>query len=172
MSSSEIHLPGRRQVIALLAIAPLAACGFTPVYGPGGTGDTVQGRISIAAPDSPLAFSLVSRLEDRIGRADTATYLLSYRIETSETALALSDTDDINRINVSGTVAYTVTETGSDVQVQAGEVSTFTAFASSGSPVATAAARRDAQERLMVALADQIAARLLAGADAWADIRE
>jgi hypothetical protein len=45
-------------------------------------------------------------------------------------------------------------------------------FASSGSPVATAAARRDAQERLMVALADQIAARLLAGADAWADIRE
>jgi LPS-assembly lipoprotein len=61
-----------------------------------------------------------------------------------------------------------VTETASDVQVQAGEVSTFTAYASSGSPVATAAARRDAQERLMIALADQIVARLLAGADAWA----
>jgi LPS-assembly lipoprotein len=89
-------------------------------------------------------------------------------IETSETALALSDTDDINRINVSGTIAYTVTETATDVQVQAGEVSTFTAYASSGSPVATAAARRDAQERLMIALADQIVARLLAGAAAWA----
>jgi LPS-assembly lipoprotein len=61
-----------------------------------------------------------------------------------------------------------VTETASDVQVQAGEVSTFTAYASSGSPVATAAARRDAQERLMIALADQIVARLLARADAWA----
>jgi hypothetical protein len=65
-------------------------------------------------------------------------------------------------------VVVAVTETASDVQVQAGEVSTFTAYASSGSPVATAAARRDAQERLMIALADQIVARLLAGADAWA----
>jgi LPS-assembly lipoprotein len=165
MSSSELPGPppvsrpsGRRAAGGLRLHAGLRT---------GRHGGAVQGRISIAAPDSPLAFSLVSRLEDRIGRADTA-YLLSYRIETSETALALSDTDDINRINVSGTVAYTVTETGSDVQVQAGEVSTFTAYASSGSPVATAAARRDAQERLMIALADQIVARLLAGADAWA----
>jgi LPS-assembly lipoprotein len=71
MSSSETQLPGRRRFLALLGVAPLAACGFTPVYGPGGTGGAVQGRISIAAPDSPLAFSLVSRLEDRIGRADT-----------------------------------------------------------------------------------------------------
>jgi LPS-assembly lipoprotein len=131
-------------------------------------GGAVQGRISIAAPDSPLAFGLVSRLEDRIGRAEHRPYLLSYRIETSETALALSDTDDINRINVSGTDGLQGVETGSDVQVQAGEVSTFTAYASSGSPVATAAARRDAQERLMIALADHIVARLLAGANAWA----
>jgi LPS-assembly lipoprotein len=168
MSSSETRPLGRRQLLALLAVAPLAACGFTPVYGTGGTGSTVRGRVAIAAPDNPMAFSLVSRLEDRIGRADGGPYLLSYRIETSESALALSDTDDINRINISGTIAYTVTETLSDVQVQAGEVSTFTAYASSGSPVATAAARRDAQERLMIALADQIVARLLAGADAWA----
>ena len=163
MSSSN-----RRQVLALLGVAPLAACGFTPVYGPDGSGSTVQGRISIAAPENPLAFSLVSRLEDRIGRANGATYLLSYQIQTSESALALSDTDDINRINIAGTIAYTVTDTLSDAQVQAGEVSTFTAYASSGSPVATAAARRDAQERLMIALADQIVARLLAGANSWA----
>jgi LPS-assembly lipoprotein len=163
MSSSD-----RRQFLALLGVAPLAACGFTPVYGPGGTGSAVQGRVAIAAPDDPLAFSLVSRLEDRIGRASGGPYLLSYRIETSESALALADTDDINRINLSGAIAFTVTDTATDMQVQAGEVSTFTAYASSGSPVATAAARRDAQERLMIALADQIVARLLAGADAWA----
>jgi DNA polymerase-3 subunit delta len=50
--------------------------------------------VAIAAPDNPMAFSLVSRLEDRIGRADGRALPLSYRIETSESALALSDTDD------------------------------------------------------------------------------
>jgi LPS-assembly lipoprotein len=163
MSSSD-----RRQFLTLLGVAPLAACGFTPVYGPGGSGGAVQGRVAIAPPEDPLAFGLVSRLEDRIGRASGGPYLLSYQISTSETALALSDTDDINRINISGTISYRVVETATDIQVEAGEVSTFTAYASSGSPVATAAARRDAQERLMIALADHIVARLLAGANAWA----
>lgn len=160
MSSSD-----RRHFIALLVGAlPLAACGFTPVYGPAGPGDAVRGRIAFAEPDSALAFNLVSQLEDRIGRPSGAPYLLDYSIDTSESALALTGTDDINRINITGRVVYTVTETASGAQVQSGEVSTFTAFASSGSPVATTAARRDAQERLMIALADQIVSRLLAGA--------
>jgi LPS-assembly lipoprotein len=163
-----MSLSDRRQFLALLGVAPLAACGFTPVYGPGGSGSIVQGRVAVAAPDDPLAFSLVARLEDRIGRASAGPYLLSYRIETSESALALSDTDDINRINVSGTIGYAVTVTCRDVLVLVGVVSTFTDYGCSGSPVATAAARRDAQERLMIALADQIVARLLARADAWA----
>lgn len=163
MSSSD-----RRQVLALLLVAPLAACGFTPVYGPGGSGDAIRGRVAIAAPEDPLAFSLVARLEDRIGRADSAAFRLTYRIGTSESELALTDADDINRINLAGTIAYEVTDTATGTEVQAGEVSTFTAYSTSGSPVATAAARRDAQERLMIALADQIVARLLAGSAGWA----
>jgi LPS-assembly lipoprotein len=163
MSSSD-----RRRFLALMAALPLAACGFTPVYGPGGSGRALQGQMTFAEPDSGLSFGLVSRLEDRLGRAGAgAVWTLDYSIETSESALALTGTDDINRINISGTVTYRVTETATGVQVQAGEVSTFTAFASSGSPVATAAARRDAEERLMIALADQIVSRLLAGAGAW-----
>jgi LPS-assembly lipoprotein len=162
MSSSD-----RRSFLALLCALPLAACGFTPVYAPGGTGGTVRGRIAFAEPDDALAFSLVARLEDRIGRADGAAYLLDYSIATTDSALALSDTDDINRITITGSIAYTVTEIGTGVQVQAGEVSTFTAFASSGSPVATTAARRDAEQRLMIALADQIVSRLLTGAGNW-----
>ena len=61
-----------------------------------------------------------------------------------------------------------MTEAGSDLRVQSGEVSTFTAYSTTGSPVATAAARRDAEDRLMVALADQLVSRLLAGAPDWA----
>jgi LPS-assembly lipoprotein len=162
MSSSD-----RRQFLALLAVAPLG-------------GLRLSRRSTARAAAAPCRGGWPSRHRTPAGLQPRfpargpyrprqwRAYLLTYRIETSESALALSDTDDINRINVSGTIAYAVTETASGVQVQVGEVSTFTAYASSGSPVATAAARRDAQERLMIALADQIVARLLAGADAWA----
>ncbi|MDG4646813.1 LPS assembly lipoprotein LptE [Roseibacterium sp. SDUM158017] len=162
MSSSD-----RRSFLALLGALPLAACGFTPVYGPGGTGGAVRGRVDFADPDSALEFSLVARLEDRIGRAAGAQYLLDYTIRTRESALALTGAEDINRININGTATFTVTDTATGAQVQSGEVTTFTAFASSGSPVATTAARRDAEQRLMIALADQIVSRLLAGADDW-----
>ena len=163
MSSSD-----RRSVLIALAGLPLAACGFTPVYGPGGSGGLVQGRVAIEAPEDRMAFALVGRLEERIGRTASAPYRLGYSIATESRGLGLSGTDDINRINLRGRIDFTVTDTASGAVVQDGTVSTFTAYATSGSPVATAAAQRDAEDRLMIALADQIVAALLSGADGWA----
>ncbi|NKX45579.1 LPS assembly lipoprotein LptE [Roseicyclus persicicus] len=163
MSSSD-----RRTLLLLLAAAPLAACGFTPVYAPGGPGTAVRGRLAIAAPDTRLGFVLVARLEDRLGRSQAPTHRLSYEIATSQRDLAITGTDDITRVNLNGSLRFRVTEVATDLQVQAGEVSTFTAYSTTGSPVATAAARRDAEDRLMVALADQLVSRLLAGAASWA----
>ncbi|AHM03264.1 hypothetical protein roselon_00854 [Roseibacterium elongatum DSM 19469] len=157
----------RRSLLALLGVLPLAACGFTPVYGPGGPGLEIRDRLSLATPETRLEFELVSQLEDRLGRVATAPYALSYEIETSTSDLAISDTEDINRVNIYGTVSYSVTDTATGVQVQTGEVSTFTAYATSASPVSTSAAERDAETRLMIALADQIVSRLISGAGAW-----
>jgi LPS-assembly lipoprotein len=163
MSSSD-----RRSFLLLMAAAPLAACGFAPVYGPGGAGGTLRGRLEIAPPETRDGFVLVARLEDRLGRAQAPTHRLAWEIETSQRDLAITGTDDITRINLAGTLRFRVTELAGDTQVQAGQVSTFTAYSTTGSPVATAAARRDAEDRLMVALADQLVSRLLAGASGWA----
>jgi LPS-assembly lipoprotein len=163
MSSSD-----RRTILTLLAAAPLAACGFTPVYGPGGAGNALRDRLRIEPPDNRLGFVLVSRLEDRLGRAAAPTHVLTWDIETSQRDLAITGTDDITRVNITGTLDFAVTEAGSDRAVQSGVVSTFTAYSTTGSPVATAAARRDAEDRLMVALADQLVSRLLSGAPDWA----
>jgi LPS-assembly lipoprotein len=163
MSSSD-----RRTFLTLLAAAPLAACGFTPVYGPNGAGNALRYRLRIEPPDTRLGFVLVARLEDRLGRAQAPTHVLTWDIETSARGLAITGTDDITRINLNGTLTFAVTEAGSDLRVQSGEVSTFTAYSTTGSPVATAAARRDAEDRLMVALADQLVSRLLSGAPDWA----
>jgi LPS-assembly lipoprotein len=162
-----MSLSDRRTVLALLAAVPLAACGFTPVYGPSGAGSAVRGRLRVDAPDTRLGFQFVARLEDRIGRAQNPTHRLAFDIVTEDRDQAITGTDDITRVNIVGTLTFAVTEEGSDVQVQAGELSTFTAYSTTGSPVATAAARRDAEDRLMIALADQLTSRLLAAAPTW-----
>ncbi len=158
----------RRAFCKLLALSLGAGCGFAPVYGPDGSGGAIRGHVRIAAPNTRLGFELVARLENRLGRAVTPTHTLTHNIRTEERSLAIINTDDITRINISGTVQFTVIDTQTQAQVQAGTVSTFTAYATTGSPVATAAARRDAEDRLMIALADQIVTRLYAGAQGWA----
>lgn len=163
MSSSD-----RRTFLTLLAALPAAACGFTPVYGPQGAGTALRDRLRIEPPDTREGFVLVARLEDRLGRAAAPTHVLTWDLETSQRDLAITGTNDITRINLTGELRFRVTEAATDVQVQAGTVSTFTAYSTTGSPVSTAAARRDAEDRLMVALADQLVSRLLAGASAWA----
>ncbi|MEQ8367163.1 MAG: LPS assembly lipoprotein LptE [Roseicyclus sp.] len=162
-----MSLSDRRTFLTLLAAAPLAACGFTPVYGPRGSGNALRGRIRIQPPDTRLGFELVSRLEDRIGRATAPTHVLTFDIETDDRNLAITGTEDITRVNINGSVTYRLTESGSDVQIEAGTVSTFTAYSTTGSPVSTTAARRDAEDRLMIALADQIISRLLSDAGTW-----
>jgi LPS-assembly lipoprotein len=157
MSSSD-----RRKFLTLLVAAPLAGCGFAPAYAPGGGGLALRNRVLVAAPDTRLGFVLVSRLEERLGRPGAADYGLDYTFETSESFLAITGANDITRINITGTVDFTLTELATDGQVLADSVSTFTAYSTTGTSVATASAERDAQDRLMTALADQMVSRLLA----------
>lgn len=156
MSSSD-----RRTFLTLLAAAPLAACGFAPVYGTGGVGLALRNRVLVAAPDTRLGFELVARLEERLGRPDGADYALDYTIRTTTTDLAITGTNDITRININGTVDFTLTELATDAQIVADSVSSFAAYSTTGTSVATAAAERDAEDRLMTILADRLVTRLL-----------
>jgi LPS-assembly lipoprotein len=149
----------------LLLLAPLAACNFTPVYGPGGSGDVIRNQISVAEPATRLEFEVLSRLEDRIGFG--ATYDLDYVIDIGQRDIAIDETETIERTNVLGSLAYTVRLAATGQTVDQGEVSSFTSYATTDSPVATAAARRDAENRLAVALADQLVTRLFASATTW-----
>jgi LPS-assembly lipoprotein len=152
----------RRTLLTLIAALPLAACGFTPAYGPGGPAKALLGRVSIASPTDKNEFDLVERLEERLGRTSAGRYSLSYSIRTTASGLAVTPTDDVTRFNIDGRVTYSLTQTGSD-KALAGEVTAFTSYSTSGTTVSTVAAREDAFQRLMVILADQIVTRLVAG---------
>lgn len=153
----------RRATLAGLAALPLAACGFTPVYGPSGPGTALRGRVAVDAPENRLGFEFVARMEERLGRVRQPDYRLSYTISEESQGIAISSTNDITRVRLNGRVQYTLVD-ASGAQLLAGEVENFTAYSTTGSTLASDAGARDAETRLMVLLADQVVDRLISGA--------
>ena len=65
-----------RRFLLALPLA-LAACGFTPVYAPGGTGAALRGKVTIVAPESEEGYLILRNVEERLGRAQANVYRLT-----------------------------------------------------------------------------------------------
>ena len=65
MSSLDRIRPNRRSLL-ILPLA-LAACGFTPAYGPSGPAKHLQGAIHAIDPTDKNGFDLVERIEQNFG---------------------------------------------------------------------------------------------------------
>lgn len=157
MSSSD-----RRTLILGLLALPLAGCGFTPAYAPGGPAAALQGAIRVDDPVDKAGFDLVERLEERLGRPQAPRYALAYRIETKPIGIAITPENAIRRYNLTGNVAFTLTDIATGAVVTQGRVGNFTSYSATGTTVSTLAAEEDAAYRLMRILADQMVTRLLA----------
>lgn len=144
----------------LLASVALAGCGFTPVYGPNGVGNSLQGQIEIESPENINTYNLVSYLEGRLGRTDAAKFGLSYALSTQQEGLAVTSSQTIVRYNVLGELSFALRDMISNSVVVSGKVTASTAYSASGTTIATQAARKDAYERLMVSLGDRLIERL------------
>ena len=145
----------------LLCIA-LAACGFSPVYGPDGTGTALQNRVQVDPPVDREGFLLVRQLEDRLGRTGDAAYRLSVSLTLAQEDRAIDPDGDIRRLHLIGTATYELRDATTGAILRADEVDDFVGYSATGTTVATLAARRDAQDRLMTILADEIVLQLQA----------
>jgi LPS-assembly lipoprotein len=146
----------------LLAPLALAACGFTPAYGPGGSAGKLTEAVWVQDPTDKNAFDLVERLEERLGRPENIRYDLAYTITTETVGVGITTDNKITRYNLKGVVDYALTDRATGDRVTGGRVQSFTAYSATGSTVAGLAAEEDAALRLMRILADQIVARLIA----------
>lgn len=162
MSSSD-----RRSFLITLSALPLAACGFTPAYAPGGPAAGIRGKIRIADPGDRDAFDLVGQLESRLGTAQDPRFTLAYRLNTSESGAAVTPDNTTTRYSVSGSVHYTLRSIATGATVSQGDVQSFTTYGATGSTVATLSAQSDAHQRLMVILADEIVTRLIGTSGTW-----
>lgn len=148
--------------LGTLAALALAACSMTPAYGPGGTGTALQGQVALAEPGDVDSFALNRRLSDRLGPVEAAKWKLDYRLTTAAVAQGITPDDVTTRYSLNGTVDFALTDIATGAAVTQGRVSSFTSYSATGTTIATLSAERDAHERLMVMLADQIVTRLLA----------
>ncbi len=158
-------LSDRRFVI--LAPLALAACGFAPLYGPGSAAAALQGAVRAAEPSDRAGFDLVARIEERLGRPGIARFDLAYEITLEPVGVGVTTDGVTTRYTLTGSVAYSLTDRANGAALHGGSVSGFTAYSATGSTVAVLEAEDDARARLMVILADQIVARLLASAADW-----
>ena len=147
---------------ALALVLAISACGFEPVYGPGGTGTQLQNRVLVDKPIDREGFLLVRQLEERLGRADDPAYKLGIKLAVAEEARAIDPDGDIRRFHVIGTAEYTLADAITGAVVRSDTVDNFVGYSATGTTVATLAAKRDATERLMTILADEIVLQLQA----------
>lgn len=155
-------LPRRAVLLGLLAGPGLAACGFEPAYGPGGSGTRLRGEVAVETPDTPEGFVLGARLEDRLGRApEGAPLRLVAGLSVEAVPAAVTPGGAITRYNLVGEAPWRLLGPGGSVLAQ-GEATAFTGFSATGTTVATTAAEADARVRLMTLLADEMTMRLLA----------
>jgi LPS-assembly lipoprotein len=154
----------RRTLLTLPLALPavLAACGFTPAYGPAGPAQGLQGRIRAADPGDKNGFDFVTAIEARFGRSKDPRYGLAYTITTEAVGVGFATDTTITRYNLTGRVDWSLTDTESDTRIAGGTAENFTSWSATSATVAAVAAEQDAAKRLMVILADQIAAEILA----------
>ena len=158
----------RRSVLAGLALLGVtAACGFSPAYAPGGAGSVLRNQILANAPGDKLGYFFVERIEDRLGRNDSAPYQLNYTLALSVDGLAITPDESTLRYHLNGTMDFQVIERSSGKEMTRGTVRNFVAFSAIGTTIATRASEDDAERRLMVMLADQIVTRLMATSKTW-----
>ncbi|MBV0913660.1 LPS assembly lipoprotein LptE [Anianabacter salinae] len=148
--------------IACLSLLGLAACGFSPVYAPGGSGTALQASVAARDPVNRSEFIYLDALEARIGRPASPEYTLDYALSVTSQSIGITAADVTTRYTLTGAAQITLRNEATGETVLSDTVSGFTGYSTTGTQLATASAARDATERLMTILADRTVNRLLA----------
>ncbi|TNC71798.1 LPS assembly lipoprotein LptE [Rubellimicrobium roseum] len=152
--------PDRTRRALLLAPLALAACGFAPAYGPGGSGTALRGLVAVETPETSDGFQLRARLEDRLGRAAAPVATLAMDPAVEVVQAAVTPEGAITRYNLQGRAPWRLTDASGTVLAES-EATAFTGYSATGPIVASRTAAEDARERLMILLADEVVMRLL-----------
>ncbi len=159
--------PSRRAFMALPLA--MAACGFTPAFGPAGPATALRGTIALPDTNSRNGFEFIKRMEERLGRATAPRFDLDYQIGTEKVSLGFTSSGAITRYNLLGSVTWSLKDHATGEVLFKGVEQNFAAWSATGVTIAAVNAETDANARLMRMLADQLVTRLIALSPQLAD---
>ena len=146
----------RKIIFAILFLVP--ACGFSPLYKDQNF-DKFAGKINIQEPDNENDFIFYSHLIDRFGGSN-GEYTLTYAITTSKKDSGLNFDGTVHRIEISGSVAFSLKDTESGVELLSDKERMYLSYSNFGSTAAVLNAERTTNKQLLVLLADKVADRI------------
>ena len=144
-----------RRFFLLMTAGLASGCDFVPTNGAGSQVNELQNAVMLRAPNNENEFAFIKAVEDRLGHATTHEFDLAYSIRISNDSVSVTTAQSQRRISLRGTLTYTLTR-ADGAPVARGSERSFTSYSTSGSNIATQTARKDANERLMNILADQL----------------
>ena len=149
-------LSNRRRFLSAALV--LAGCGLTPVMEPGL--QQLYNQILIQSPVNRAEYELVRNLEAQLGTTKSARFALRYELKITEDNIVVSAAQEISRYSLVGELEYSLLDSNGSILTRQ-TAKSFTGYSATGTTVATQQAQRDAYDRLMVILAEQVSRALL-----------
>ncbi|MHA1113017.1 MAG: LPS assembly lipoprotein LptE [Alphaproteobacteria bacterium] len=157
--------PRRRFAGLLLAVLALAGCGFQPLYGerPQGSVAAVLAQVQIDLISDRLGQRLHNALRDRMiprGGPARPLYRLRVAVNESKRRLAIHKDETTARASLQVSAIFEIFDAGSGAALMKGKARATSSYNVLDSDFATLSAERDAQERAVRVLADEITVRV------------
>ena len=146
----------RKITFAILFL--ISACGFSPLYTNNNFASLI-GKIDLQEPNSQNEFVFYSQLKNRFSDGN-GKYILSYAITTSKKDSALSFDGTVHRIEISSSVAFSLKEKMSGLEILSDKEEMSLSYSTFGSTAAVLNAERTTNKQLVVLLADKVADRI------------
>ena len=137
----------------------LVGCGYAPVHGTDPKTKKLYTSVFVQAPKNRVEFELVRNLEKQFRKNSLSKYELNYTLTIEEEKVVVSASQTLERYNLFGSLKYSLTDRDGSLALT-NTVKSFASYSATGTPLATERAKRDAQDRLMVILAEQVLARI------------
>ena len=149
---------------ALVGVAPLGGCGFTPLYAQPGVGAGLS-HIDVVAPQGRVGYLLRQDLDDAFGheKGSAPAYRLEMQLAQTRQAHGLNVENVAQRYELDMTVNYTLTDLATGKVATTGSVTSAVSYDSAAQPYAGIAARQDTQDRQ----AEDVAGKIQLQLDAW-----
>ena len=153
--------------VAIVALAALTGCGFKPLYATGDDDETVTSDGLAATRIQPISGrtgqQLHNLLRDRLNPAGQSTqpaYVLTVSVSQTITELGIRKDETATRANLTLTAAFTLRDTKSNSVVLSSTSVSVVSYNILDALYATTVAEKDAVERGLRVLADDIRLRL------------